>query len=74
MAAMVPTRSRIHRWPTCVGRAAGDEPSESVSMNERLRVAITLEQCWHRVPGGTATSIIELDPGAAARADSTWSA
>ncbi len=29
-------------------------------MNDRLRVAITLEQCWHRVPGGTATSIVEL--------------
>ncbi len=27
---------------------------------EKLRVAITLEQCWHRVPGGTATSAIEL--------------
>lgn len=26
----------------------------------RLRVAITLEQCWHRVPGGSATSILDL--------------
>ncbi|MGI9601464.1 MAG: glycosyltransferase family 4 protein [Acidimicrobiales bacterium] len=25
-----------------------------------LRVAYTLEQCWHRVPGGTATSALEL--------------
>jgi glycosyltransferase involved in cell wall biosynthesis len=24
-----------------------------------LRVAITLEQCWHRVPGGTASSALE---------------
>ncbi|MGH8889989.1 MAG: glycosyltransferase family 4 protein [Acidothermaceae bacterium] len=25
----------------------------------RLRVAITLEQCWHEVPGGTASSALE---------------
>src|SRR4051794_31953017 len=25
-----------------------------------MRVAVTLEQCWHRVPGGTATSVLEL--------------
>jgi len=25
-----------------------------------VRVALTLEQCWHRVPGGTATSILGL--------------
>ena len=25
----------------------------------RLRVAVTLEQCWHEVPGGTATSALE---------------
>jgi glycosyltransferase involved in cell wall biosynthesis len=25
-----------------------------------MRVAVTVEQCWHRVPGGTATSIIGL--------------
>lgn len=36
-------------------------------MDDRLRVAITLEQCWHRVPGGTATSIIELTRALAAR-------
>lgn len=28
-------------------------------MDERLRVAVTLEQCWHRVPGGTARSALE---------------
>ncbi len=28
--------------------------------DDRLRVAVTLEQCWHRVPGGTATSVLEL--------------
>lgn len=25
-----------------------------------MRVAITLEQCWHRVPGGTAVAALEL--------------
>ena len=29
-------------------------------MTARLRVAVTVEQCWHRVPGGTATSILGL--------------
>ena len=28
--------------------------------SERLRVAVTVEQSWHRVPGGTATSILGL--------------
>jgi glycosyltransferase involved in cell wall biosynthesis len=26
----------------------------------RPRVAVTLTQCWHRVPGGTATSVLDL--------------
>ena len=25
-----------------------------------VRVAYTLEQCWHDVPGGTATSMLRL--------------
>lgn len=25
-----------------------------------LRIALTLEQCWHRVPGGTASSVLGL--------------
>ena len=29
-------------------------------MAEPLRVAMTLEQCWHRVPGGTAVATLEL--------------
>jgi glycosyltransferase involved in cell wall biosynthesis len=30
-------------------------------VNERpLRVAMTLEQCWHRVPGGTALAAVDL--------------
>jgi glycosyltransferase involved in cell wall biosynthesis len=33
----------------------GDSPS----VGDGLRVAFTLEQCWHSVPGGTARSAIE---------------
>lgn len=29
-------------------------------MPEPLRVAYTVEQCWHRVPGGTATAALEV--------------
>lgn len=29
-------------------------------MTGPLRVAMTLEQCWHRVPGGTAVATLEL--------------
>lgn len=29
-------------------------------MAERVRVAMTLEQCWHRVPGGTAVAAIGM--------------
>ena len=29
-------------------------------MTERVRVAMTLEQCWHRVPGGTAVAAIGM--------------
>jgi glycosyltransferase involved in cell wall biosynthesis len=34
-----------------------------------LRVAYTLEQCWHRVPGGTATAAIEVARRLAERPD-----
>lgn len=34
---------------------------------ERLRVAVTLEQCWHRVPGGTARATLEAVAGLARR-------
>ena len=34
-----------------------------------MRVAITVEQCWHRVPGGTATSIVGLIAAMAQRGD-----
>ena len=29
-------------------------------MRENVRVALTLEQCWHRVPGGTAVAAIGM--------------
>src|SRR5262245_16057847 len=33
------------------------------------RVALTLEQCWHPVPGGTAVAALELTRALAARDD-----
>jgi glycosyltransferase involved in cell wall biosynthesis len=38
-------------------------------MTGRLRAALTLEQCWHRVPGGTAVATLELARALADRAD-----
>jgi glycosyltransferase involved in cell wall biosynthesis len=34
-----------------------------------VRVALTLEQCWHRVPGGSATSILALADALQRRGD-----
>ena len=34
-----------------------------------MRVAVTVEQCWHRVPGGTATSVVGLVTAVAAGTD-----
>ena len=39
------------------GAAPGQAPRETP---QPVRVALTLEQCWHRVPGGTATSVLGL--------------
>jgi glycosyltransferase involved in cell wall biosynthesis len=36
---------------------------------DRLRVAYTLEQCWHDVPGGTAVAALELAASIVARND-----
>jgi glycosyltransferase involved in cell wall biosynthesis len=38
-------------------------------MANPLRVGLTLEQCWHRVPGGTATSALSLASALDARDD-----
>ena len=46
-------------------RAAPSPPAAE----RRPRVALTLEQCWHRVPGGTATSILALARALAERDD-----
>ncbi|CAN5910325.1 N/A [soil metagenome] len=35
----------------------------------KRRVAVTLEQCWHRVPGGTATAALETVRAVKARGD-----
>ena len=34
-----------------------------------MRVAVTLEQCWHRVPGGTARATLDTVDAIAARGD-----
>lgn len=34
-----------------------------------MRVAVTLEQCWHRVPGGTAQATLDTVRAVAARGD-----
>lgn len=34
-----------------------------------MRAAVTLEQCWHRVPGGTASAALETVAAVAARGD-----
>ena len=34
-----------------------------------MRVAVTLEQCWHRVPGGTARATLDTVDAVAARGD-----
>ena len=36
---------------------------------EPIRAALLLEQCWHRVPGGTAVAAVELAGAMARRAD-----
>ncbi|MDQ3772802.1 MAG: glycosyltransferase family 4 protein [Actinomycetota bacterium] len=37
-------------------------------MTDRLRVAMTFEQCWHRVPGGTAVATLGVAGALARRA------
>lgn len=56
---MVPTPAAgpADRLPhSCVTRVRATGQNRAV--DHRRRVAVTLEQCWHRVPGGTATSIL----------------
>jgi glycosyltransferase involved in cell wall biosynthesis len=49
-------------------RGAPGRP-DSASVERVRRVAVTVEQCWHRVPGGTATSTLGLLRALAARDD-----
>lgn len=50
--------------------AAGISPAGlPVGENPLVRVAMTMTQCWHRVPGGTATSVVELAAALDARRD-----
>ena len=44
-------------------------PTTTTTHGPQLRVAITLEQCWHAVPGGTATAAVELCRELARRPD-----
>jgi glycosyltransferase involved in cell wall biosynthesis len=41
----------------------------SAAPGSTIRVAVTLEQCWHRVPGGTAVAAIELAGALSGRDD-----
>lgn len=49
------------------GRSA--DVGHSALVPGSLRVALTLEQCWHRVPGGTATSTLGMVRALQARDD-----
>lgn len=49
--------------PVCPSSHEGCEPGsldhrQTVGVQAPIRVAYTLEQCWHRVPGGTASSAL----------------
>jgi glycosyltransferase involved in cell wall biosynthesis len=49
-----------------------DDPGpvrDSLAVERRPRVAVTLEQCWHRVPGGTAQAALESIRAVQAHAD-----
>ena len=54
---MAPTRQT---GPVGAGRT-GDRPAgEVMTTGDPLRVAYTLEQCWHPVPGGTAIAALRI--------------
>ena len=42
---------------------------DSILMAPPLRVAVTLEQCWHRVPGGVASTALEAVRALSARGE-----
>jgi len=49
------TRSSADERVNAAPLACGDDLSGPLT----VRVAMTLEQCWHAVPGGTASSVLE---------------
>jgi glycosyltransferase involved in cell wall biosynthesis len=48
-----------------------DGPHSTARPPDQLRVAMTLEQCWHDVPGGTAMAALRLAAALSARTDVT---
>ena len=46
-----------------------DGPDGATVAAAPIRVAVGVTQCWHRVPGGTATSIVDLIGALGARPD-----
>jgi glycosyltransferase involved in cell wall biosynthesis len=57
---MPTSRCWLISWPAEQCASTGELDRSLPSMNSRrLRVAVTLEQCWHEVPGGTASSALE---------------
>lgn len=63
---MVATGPRRPRTGGCHGTGA---TGQNRRVDRRRRVAVTVEQCWHRVPGGTATSTLGTLRALAARDD-----
>lgn len=56
---VTPTMRRSYGPPRSERREGEGWPTDDQEMSRGSpRVAITLEQCWHEVPGGTATSVL----------------
>jgi len=57
-------RTRDTSWKTTFARSSSNfdhrPPRAARNYARRVRVAYTLEQCWHAVPGGTAVAALEL--------------
>ena len=50
---------RLPSWPPMPVTERDEYPRGSSAGVLAMRVAYTLEQCWHRVPGGTAVAALE---------------
>lgn len=62
-------RARRQASTAVESRGAGRTRGTIRSVGHPTRVAITLEQCWHRVPGGTAVAALGLIRTLAERSD-----